>query len=300
MASNGKAEYVTLEVLKEMMEIQDRAYRSTLQILVNDMKSEIKSVKRDVEELKLSTQFMSSKFEDQKINIEQRKMKVEQIEDRVKILESNLSNSSLDDEYYDPESRLEDLENKHEYLENMSRRNSIKILGLPEDKNHEKSWEDTEQIVKETINKELEISSEEIRIERAHRVGKPQDGRPRPVVARFCSWKQIEAILAIARKKKPKNVRFFQDLSSRTLQRRAEKIPKLIQERKKAMWHILFWTDLSFTKARRKGLMAISYHQMALPHEIFLSSSLLLLNLNDSSHCVERSTYFSILYLIEE
>ena len=30
MASNGKAEYVTLEVLKEMMEIQDRAYRSTL------------------------------------------------------------------------------------------------------------------------------------------------------------------------------------------------------------------------------------------------------------------------------
>ena len=36
MASNGKAEYVTLEVLKEMMEIQDRAYRLTLQILVND------------------------------------------------------------------------------------------------------------------------------------------------------------------------------------------------------------------------------------------------------------------------
>ena len=174
MASNGKAEYVTLEVLKEMMEIQDRAYRSTLQILVNDMKSEIKSVKKDVEELKLSTQFMSSKFEDQKNNIEQRKMKVEQIEDWVKILESNLSNSSLDDEYYDHESSLEDLENKHEYLENMSRCSNIKILGLPEDKNREKSWEDTKQIVKEMINKELEISSEEIQIERAHCVGKPQ------------------------------------------------------------------------------------------------------------------------------
>ena len=39
MASNGKAEYVTLEVLKEMMEIQDHAYHSTLQILVNNMKS---------------------------------------------------------------------------------------------------------------------------------------------------------------------------------------------------------------------------------------------------------------------
>ena len=151
----------------------------------------------------------------------------------MKTLESNLSNSSLDDEYYDHESRLEDLENQHEYLENMSRRSNIKILGLPEDKNCEESWEDTEQIVKEMINKEFEISSEEIQIVRAHHVGKPQDGQPRPVVARFSSWKQKEALLAIARKKKPKNVRFFQDLSSRTLQRRAEKIPKLIQERKK-------------------------------------------------------------------
>ena len=100
----------------------------------------------------------------------------------------------------------------------MSTRNNIKILGLPEDKNCEKSWEDTEQIVKETSNKELKISSKEIQIERAHRVRKPQDGRPRPAVARFCSWKQKEAILVTARKKEPKNVRFFQDLSSRTLQ----------------------------------------------------------------------------------
>ena len=89
----------------------------------------------------------------------------------MKVLESNLSNSSVDDEYYDHEPRLEDLENKQEYLENMSRRNNIKILGLPEDKNREKSWEDTEQIVNVTINKELEMSSEEIQIERAHRWG---------------------------------------------------------------------------------------------------------------------------------
>ena len=79
----------------------------------------------------------------------------------------------MDDEYYDHETRLEDLENKHEYLENMSRRNNIKILGLPEDKDREKSWEDTEQIVKETINKEPEMSSEKIQIERAHRLSPP-------------------------------------------------------------------------------------------------------------------------------
>ena len=85
----------------------------------------------------------------------------------------------------------------------------------------------------------------EILIERAHRVGKPRplyaknsDGTnrkvpPRPVVVRFTSWKQKEAILATARKIKPKEIKFCQDLSSRTLQRRAEKIPQLIRERKK-------------------------------------------------------------------
>ena len=88
----------------------------------------------------------------------------------------------MDDEYYDHETRLED-----EHLENMSRRNNVKILGLPEEKYPEKSWQDTEQIVKETISKEVKIRSEEIQIERAHRVAKPQDGRPRPVVARFYS-----------------------------------------------------------------------------------------------------------------
>ena len=137
------------------------------------MKSGIKSVEKDIEELKLSTQFTSSKFEDQK-NLEQRKMEVEQIEDRVKVSESNFCNSSVDDEYYDHETRLKDLENKHEYLENMSRRNNIKTLGLPEDKDREKSWEDTEQIVKKTINKELGMSSEEIQIKEPTAWGNPK------------------------------------------------------------------------------------------------------------------------------
>ena len=47
--------------------------------------------------------------------------------------------------------RCDDMESKHEYLENMSRRNNIKILGLLEDKLKEKSWDDTEELVKGVI-----------------------------------------------------------------------------------------------------------------------------------------------------
>ena len=56
---------------------------------------------------------------------------------------------------------------------------------------------------------------------------------PRPVIARLACWKQKEAILKAAREVKPKEIRFFQDLSAKTLQRRTDQIPKLIAERKK-------------------------------------------------------------------
>ena len=85
------------------MEIQERSYRSTLQFLVDDMKSEIKAVRKDVDELKLSLQFVSSKFDDLKKNSDQLKIKMEQIKDRIKLLETNLE----EEDYYSFESRFE-------------------------------------------------------------------------------------------------------------------------------------------------------------------------------------------------
>ena len=66
--------------------------------------------------------------------------------------------------------RCDDMESKHEYLENVSRRNNIKILGLLEDKLKEKSWDDTEELVKGVIKEKLKFDTE-VKIERADRVG---------------------------------------------------------------------------------------------------------------------------------
>ena len=60
-----------------------------------------------------------------------------------------------------------------------------------------------------------------------------KENPPCPVIARLTCWKQKEAILKAAREVKPKEIRFFQDLSAGTLQRRADQIPKLIAEREK-------------------------------------------------------------------
>ena len=78
-------------------------------------------------------------------------------------------------------------------------------MGVDEDL-EEKTWDDTEKIVRKLIREKLNLE-EEIAIERAHRVGKRQrqstsrpDGskvndRPRPIIVKFTRWKQKEEIL---------------------------------------------------------------------------------------------------------
>ena len=65
---------------------------------------------------------------------------------------------------------LEVVEDKNKYLENQSHRNNIRILGVEETED-EKSWDDTEKVVKDLLKKKLNIPGE-VDIERAHRVGK--------------------------------------------------------------------------------------------------------------------------------
>ena len=234
----NKSEFVTLNIINQILETQDRAYRNTLQIFMDDMKSEIRILRKDVEDLKVSLQFSQGQIDDMKKVTEEEKIKLELIDDRMKFLEEQMKDSA------DLEQRCDQLESKREYLENMSRRNNIKIFGVAEEKD-EKTWEDSENVVKKIIREKLDVELEgEHAIERAHRVGKPRPlfgykkdgGRvknpPRPIVAKFSNWKQKEAILRAARRINPKDVQFYQDLSARTLEKRSEKIPQLIAMRK--------------------------------------------------------------------
>ena len=62
----GKSEYVSLTVVKELLETQDRSYRTTLQIFVEDMKQELRTIRKDVEDLKVSLQFSEGEIQDLK------------------------------------------------------------------------------------------------------------------------------------------------------------------------------------------------------------------------------------------
>ena len=233
--TKGKTEFFMSDTLKEMLEIQNHSYRTAVLMLVDDVKSEVRSLRKEVHNHKLSLQFTQGQVDDHKKISETTKAKMEEIEDRVKLIEANM------DDYYSLETHCEDLEEKQDYSENMSRRNNIKILGLTEVTECEKTWEDMETLVKKTVREQLHVEKE-ILIEKAHCVGKP-----RPLHAKnsygtnrchncgpevhFMEAKGSN--FANCKKIKPKEIKFCQDLSSRTLQRQAVKIPQLIRERKK-------------------------------------------------------------------
>ena len=51
-------------------------------------------------------------------------------------------------------------------------------------------------------------------------------------MAKIKSWKVKDTIMKAARKKKPKDTRFMDDFAKRTLERRASKIPEMLEGRK--------------------------------------------------------------------
>ena len=99
--------------------------------------------------MKLSVKFCSGKYEDSKKFLEKVDTEITAVYAQIKGINKELNEG------------FEDLEWKNEYLENQSRRNNIKITGVPEGE-EEKTWDDTEAIVKKLISDKLGI--EELRL----------------------------------------------------------------------------------------------------------------------------------------
>eukprot|EP00112_Aurelia_sp_Birch-Aquarium-sp1_P003221 Seg1359.13 transcript_id=Seg1359.13/GoldUCD/mRNA.D3Y31 product="hypothetical protein" protein_id=Seg1359.13/GoldUCD/D3Y31 len=198
---------VTLPILKEMLDMQ----RASFQILVDDVKSEIKSLKKDFE-FETSISFVSNVNDSLTENIEEMENKICKVNKSVAMLGE------------DTQDGLDMMADQQEYLENQSRRNNVKISGVPESET-EINWDETEKLVKSLIKTELGIE-EEFEIERAHRAGrheKPRGNqpwgasssqanrppRPRNIVAKFTSWKAKEKVVKKAREVRPKSIRFL-------------------------------------------------------------------------------------------
>ena len=220
----GEPEYVTMDMVKTLLQNQADAFNSSFKLLIQDLKEDMKSIRKETTDVQVSLQFSQAKME-------ANEKKIQLVENSIAMHSENL---------HDINHHADQVESQLEYLENQSRRSNVRITGVTENKDSEKSWDDTEKVVKKIIKEKLNIT-EDIEIERCHRVNrrnnsyrKPnQVDQPRPIVAKFSKWKDKERVLSTARQLRPEGVRFLADLSRRTLDKREAQVPMLLDARKK-------------------------------------------------------------------
>lgn len=127
--------------------------------------------------------------------------------------------------------RYDDLETKDLYLEAYSRRENIKFLNIEEERG-----ENTEEIMRAFLRDELKLTdSQSIEIQRVHRNGRSFGDKPRPILARFVRYKDVEKILQRGRNLKGTNYRMFTDLPRELVERRKQLLPILKKAKEKSI-----------------------------------------------------------------
>ena len=204
-----EGDYVTLATVRELLKVQESTFKSLFESTIHSLTLRVDSVVKDVQEMKTGLQYTQKDVDELKpIHV-----KLEDVNKELDKISKDLASHSQ----------------KMEYLENQSRRNNIRVNGIPESDNE--TWEDAEAKVKRAIKDNLDL---EVDIERAHRVerritksGQANRNQPRTIVCRLRDWKQREQVLRKARREKPTDLYISEDLSPATLQKRECQIPKL-------------------------------------------------------------------------
>ena len=138
--------------MKALLEVQANAFKESFRLMFDDMKDEIRNVKKDLVDLKESLSFSQGQLDTTTKSIQE-------LEVKTSFRESTLS---------EMQDNLVACEDNIEYLENTSRRSNVKLIGIPE--NESETWDESEEIFKSQVKSALKIP-EDLDIERAHRVG---------------------------------------------------------------------------------------------------------------------------------
>ena len=168
-----------MATVRELLKAQENMFKALFEASMNAVNKQIDSLITTVSDLKGSLEFTPKDVQELTPNVE-----------KLSAIEQEISNTK---------SYLNQQKDKAEYLENQSRRNNIRVDGIPEV--HGETWETTELPVKEVLKDKLQMS-DEIFVERAHRVERKVSSRvtsslparPRTIVCRLSNWKQKERI----------------------------------------------------------------------------------------------------------
>ena len=109
--------------------------------------------------------------------------------------------SSLEKVNSDLRKKVVDLEGRADATEQYSRRNSLRVAGIPEETN-----EDTDKIIlglASTLNADMKIAD----IDRSHRAGRPGQGKQRDIIVKLVSYRMRRKLYGVRVQTKSKGLK---------------------------------------------------------------------------------------------
>ena len=199
-------------MLNRVLASQEKAFLSAIEVMKEQFQARITAPETRVTDLTSSLEYTQAE--------------VLELKEHVKALENDKNNNLKNIE--DSASKVKELENRCNYLDDYSRRHNLRITGIEEQQSE--TWEQTATKVTSVLQSKLQLPA--LSLERAHRVGPRQADRPRPsIVARFERYCDREAVLRNARKLKGTGVYINEDLCAASHAVRTSLMPQLKQAR---------------------------------------------------------------------
>ena len=110
-------------------------------------------------------------------------------------------------------------ESKCLYLEAYSRRENIKFMNIEEGPQDQP--EDTEEILRDLLERELGyVDARNVNFQRVHRTENTKEGNPRPILARFLRYKDVQNTFSLGSRLKGSKFQMFRDLRTEIVKRR--------------------------------------------------------------------------------
>ena len=133
---------------------------------------------------------------------------------------------------------VKELQDKLMYQDVYNRRENVRFFDIPEPIG---GTEDVHQVVHKFLKEELELEiTEDIEIQRAHRIGKKKKDGTRPAIVRFLSFPEREMVFKRAREMQEEtNVKVYADYPKEISERRKQQWPRMKkarEERKTAIF----------------------------------------------------------------
>ena len=86
------------------------------------------------------------------------------------------------------ERKHQQLEENISELEDRSRRNNLRFSGLTEKAEGAETWEESENLIREFLEENLQMESKDVIIERAHRTDSKIQGKKRAIIVKFLNY----------------------------------------------------------------------------------------------------------------